>query len=50
MKMARMMIQIPPALKRQLDALRQRGTTASGFVRSLIEREFQQSTSSGKER
>ena len=44
MKMERIIIQLPTALKRRLTALRAKGTTASGFVRSLIEREFRKST------
>jgi metal-responsive CopG/Arc/MetJ family transcriptional regulator len=40
-KMERINVQLPASLKAKLDALRQQGTTASGFVRSLIEREFQ---------
>jgi hypothetical protein len=39
-KMDRINVQLPASLKVKLDALRQQGTTASGFVRSLIEREF----------
>lgn len=42
MKMVRVLIQLPRPLKTKLDALRQQGTTASGFIRSLVEREFQQ--------
>lgn len=40
MKMQRIMIQLPTAIKGKLDALRAQGTTASGFIRSLLEREF----------
>lgn len=40
MKMVRVLIQLPAPLKAKLDALRNQGTTASGFVRHLIEREF----------
>lgn len=42
MKMIRVLIQLPPALKNKLDALREHGTTISGFTRGLIEREFTQ--------
>ncbi|MHC9062216.1 hypothetical protein ACYX34_05940 [Nitrospira sp. CMX1] len=35
-----MNISIPLSLKAKLDALRTKGTTASGFIRGLIEREF----------
>jgi mannitol/fructose-specific phosphotransferase system IIA component len=41
MKMVRLLIQLPPALKAKLDALRAHGTTASGFIRALVERELQ---------
>jgi hypothetical protein len=40
-KMERINVQLPATLKAKRDALRQQGTTASGFVRSLIERQFQ---------
>ena len=40
MKMVRMLIQIPPPLKARLDALRKQGTTASGYIRALLEREL----------
>ena len=40
MKMERIMVQLPAPLKAKLDALRQRGTTESGFIRHLLEREF----------
>lgn len=44
MKMDRMIIQVPRRLKTKLDALRQRGTTAAGLIRHLLEKHFQQST------
>jgi len=40
MKMTRLLIQIPEALKIKLDALRSQGYTASGYIRSLLEREL----------
>jgi hypothetical protein len=40
MKMARVLIQIPAPLKAKLDALRGQGYTASGYIRSLLEREL----------
>ena len=40
MKMERIMIQVPTILKRELDALRAQGYTASGFIRALLEKEF----------
>lgn len=42
MRMERVMIQIPQPLKAKLDALRQEGTTASGFIRHLLEDHFKQ--------
>jgi hypothetical protein len=40
MKMARLLIQIPQPIKAKLDALRAQGITTSGFIRSLLQREF----------
>lgn len=40
MKMERVNVQLPAKLKAKLDTLRSQGTTASGFIRHLIEREF----------
>ena len=40
MKMVRMLIQIPRPLKAKLDAERQRGTTAAGLIRHLLEQHF----------
>ena len=40
MKMERIVIQLPPALKARLDGLRRNGYTASGYIRSLLEREL----------
>ena len=42
MKMERVLIQLPTALKAQLDELRTQGYTASGFIRALLERELNQ--------
>lgn len=50
MQMQRLNIQLPRPLKAKLDALRQHGTTASGFIRSLVEREFQQRATAKKGR
>lgn len=41
MKMERLNIQLPAQLKAKLDALRKEGTSASGFIRNLLEKEFQ---------
>ena len=38
--MERLMIQLPAPLKAKLDALRNQGYTASGFIRALLEREL----------
>ncbi len=40
MKMVRLLIQLPQPLKAKLDALRKHGTTASGFIRHLLEQHF----------
>lgn len=40
MKMLRVMVQLPPSLKARLDALRKQGTTASGYIRALLERDL----------
>jgi mannitol/fructose-specific phosphotransferase system IIA component len=45
MKTNRMNISIPIPLKAKLDALRKQGTTASGFIRAVLERELNQTTS-----
>ena len=50
MKMVRVLIQLPRPLKAKLDTLRQQGTTASGFIRSLVEREFRQGATTKKGR
>jgi len=40
MKMVRMLIQVPRPLKARLDAERQRGTSAAGLIRHLLEQHF----------
>ncbi len=40
MAKARLLIQLPVARKHKLDTLRSEGYTASGFIRALLEREF----------
>jgi len=42
MKMIRVLIQLPRPLKAKLDPLRKQGTTASGFIRHLLEEHFKQ--------
>lgn len=44
MKMVRLLIQVPEPVKAKLDGLRKRGTTASGYIRHLLEREFHQAS------
>lgn len=40
MEMVKMMIHVPRSIKMKLDALRNQGYTASGYIRSLLEREL----------
>jgi len=40
MKMERVLIQLPTDLKAKLDRLRSQGYTASGYIRTLLEREL----------
>jgi hypothetical protein len=40
MKMIRILIQLPRPVKAKLDALRKQGTTASGYIRALVERDL----------
>ncbi len=48
LKMVRMLIQVPESLKAKLDALRDQGTTASGFVRWLLEQHFKQTAATAR--
>lgn len=48
MKMVRLNIQLPVPLKAKLDALRAQGTTASGFIRSVLELALQNAPSGQK--
>ncbi len=48
MKMQRVMIQLPASLKAKLDALRKQGTTSSGYIRALLERELTQPAKKGR--
>ena len=48
MKSVRLLITLPAPLKAKLDALRTQGTTASGYIRALLEREFTHSTKKGR--
>ena len=40
MKMVKLLIQVPQPIKAKLDAMRSQGTTASGFIRYLLEEHF----------
>jgi hypothetical protein len=42
MKMERLIIQIPKPIKDKLNSLKKEGYTASGYIRSLLERELNQ--------
>lgn len=48
MKMVRLLIQVPEPIKARLDALRSEGTTASGFIRHLLEDYFKQAPTRGR--
>ena len=48
MKMERVMVQLPKGTKAKLDGLRRQGTSISGFIRSIVERELNQAASGRK--
>lgn len=48
MKMVRLLIQVPESIKAKLDDLREQGTTASGFIRHLLEDRFKQVPVAGR--
>lgn len=48
MRMVRLLIQVPEPVKAKLDALRAQGTTASGFIRHLLEAHFKQAPVTGR--
>ncbi len=50
LKMVRLLIQVPESLKAKLNALRDHGTTASGFIRWLLEEHFKQAPAGKKGR
>jgi len=50
MKMVRLNIQLPQPLKAKLDVLRSQGTTASEFIRSVLERELKHAPTGQKGR
>ena len=39
-RLVRIVVQLPVELKEQIDALKQQGYTASGFIRATLEREL----------
>ncbi len=47
-KMVRVIIQLPSALKRKLEALRSQGYTASGYIRAVLEKELNQAQVKGQ--
>ena len=44
----KMIVTLPKSLKSKLDTLRAQGTTASGFIRWLLEQHFKQAEFSGR--
>lgn len=48
MKMVRLLIQVSEPIKAKLDDLREQGTTASGFIRHLLEVHFKQAQVMGQ--
>ncbi len=48
MENVRVIVTLPRALKVRLDAKRQEGYTASGYIRTLLERELNQSPAGRK--
>lgn len=42
MKMTRILVQVPTAIKSKLDSLRATGTSASGLIRHLLQQHFNQ--------
>jgi len=42
MRMVRVSVQLPGPLKAKVDALKERGTSASWFIRKLVEKHFEQ--------
>lgn len=48
MKMTRLNIQLPVALKAKLDAVKAQGTTAAGLIRHLLNQHFNQPAKKGR--
>jgi mannitol/fructose-specific phosphotransferase system IIA component len=46
--MERVIIQIPKPIKDKLERMKSQGYTASGFIRSLLERELNQTSPKGQ--
>ena len=42
MKMHRLIVELPMHLKKQLDNVRQQGTSAAGLIRHLLDQHFNQ--------
>jgi len=47
-KMERVMLQLPKGTKAKLDGRRRQGTSISGHVRRLLEREFNRAPATGR--
>lgn len=48
--MTKVLVHLPEELKAKLDAKRTEGYTASGFIRALLKREFNQSAAKGSQK
>ena len=48
MKLVRILVSVPKSVKERLDALRSEGYTASGYIRHVLEREFNQGPKQAK--
>lgn len=48
--MTKLLVHLPEALKAKLDAKRTEGYTASGFIRSLLERELNHPAAKGSQK
>ncbi len=48
MQMTRIQVQLPMTLKRKLERLQSHGTSASGFIRWLLERHFSQTEATAR--
>ena len=42
MQMVRVSVHLPKTLKAKIDAMKQQGTSASWFIRKLVEKHFEQ--------